>query len=153
MSATRNSVTIVGPVAPVFDLATQARFWPRWHPASKAVAGVVERPYQLGDVIQERGEFGTMQMFVTWRVVEHIRPQRVTLQSESHHARIDYSFEPQANGVLFTRVLEYDEAALLPIVPDPVRLRLLMHEQSEQGLAKMKSMIEGLIQSEAERLQ
>jgi Polyketide cyclase / dehydrase and lipid transport len=49
MTAIINTVTIKVPPKAVFDLITTARLWPQWHPATKAVGGVVERPYGLGD--------------------------------------------------------------------------------------------------------
>jgi hypothetical protein len=49
MTAVINTVTIKGPSKAVFDLITTARLWPQWHPATKAVGGVVERPYGLDD--------------------------------------------------------------------------------------------------------
>jgi hypothetical protein len=54
-SAFVNTVTINGTSKAVFDLITTARLWPQWHPATKGVGGVVERPYGLGDLIHERG--------------------------------------------------------------------------------------------------
>src|SRR5207249_3243375 len=110
--AVENQVRIVGPLAAVFDLVTTARFWPRWHPASRAVAGVIERPYQLGDVIYERVSFGNKLVNFTWRVAEHVRPQRVVLQAEIADARISYSFAAEGPAVLFTRVLHYNPAAI-----------------------------------------
>ena len=54
MTAVVNTVTINGAPKAVFDLITTARLWPQWHPATKGVGGVVERPYGLGDMIHER---------------------------------------------------------------------------------------------------
>jgi hypothetical protein len=53
MGEVTNSMVIGGTPGPVFDLATTARFWPKSHPAAKAVYGVVERPYLLNDVVRE----------------------------------------------------------------------------------------------------
>src|SRR3989304_10574616 len=69
-----NTVTIRGAPKAVFDLITTARLWPQWHPATKAVGGVVERPYGLGDLIHERGRIGDKDFETTWKVVEHRRP-------------------------------------------------------------------------------
>jgi hypothetical protein len=107
-AAVENQVRIVGPLTAVFDLVTTARFWPRWHPASRAVAGVIERPYQLGDVIFERISFRNKLVNFTWRVAEHVRPQRVVLQAENADARIDYSFAAEGPVVLFTRIQHYN---------------------------------------------
>ena len=41
------------PLAAVFDIVTTARFWPRWHPATRGVEGDVDEPARLGDKIIE----------------------------------------------------------------------------------------------------
>jgi hypothetical protein len=94
--ATVVSVTsISGSAGPVFDLITSARFWPEWHPATRSVSGVTQRPYQLGDVIHERAHFAGLEIVVTWQVAEHARPSRVVLQALTSPARIAYSLEPK----------------------------------------------------------
>ena len=92
MTTVQNTTTIAGPLLAVFDLVTSARFWPEWHAASRAVSGVTQRPYALGDVIHERGEVAGIRFEVTWKVVEHIRPSRVVLRAESPSVRIIYTF-------------------------------------------------------------
>ena len=39
MAAVVNTIKIGGPAEAVFDLVTTARFWPEWHPATRAVGG------------------------------------------------------------------------------------------------------------------
>src|SRR5262245_4134745 len=112
MATVVNSIRIAGAPEPVFDLITSARFWPRWHPASRAVGGVTERPYQQGDVIYEHVEVAGQDLQVSWKVTEHVRPTRIVLKAETASARIIYSFEARGAGVDFTRELEYDEALL-----------------------------------------
>ncbi len=58
MTTVTNAVTIAGDPAAVFDLVTSARFWPQWHPATRVVGGVTERPFGLRDRIYEAGRIG-----------------------------------------------------------------------------------------------
>jgi hypothetical protein len=76
----------------VFDLITTARLWPQWHAATKGVGGVVERLYGLGDLIHERGQIGDKEFQTTWKVVEHVRPSKIVLQSQTAPTRITYTF-------------------------------------------------------------
>lgn len=149
MATVANTVRITGPAEAVFDLVTTARFWPQWHPASQGVAGVTQRPYQLGDVVHERGEIAGIQFQVPWKVAEHTRPKRVVLQTPTPPARIIYTFEARREAIEFRREVEYDEAAFRAAVADPAALGRLMHAQSEEALRHLKELIEGLLHEEA----
>jgi hypothetical protein len=140
-----NSVAIRGPVEAVFDLATTAGLWPRWHPATKAVAGVTDRPYRLGDVISEDVEAAGLTDRITWRVVEHDRPRRVALQQDTPLARITYVFEQDGPMTQFRRELEYEAAALAGRFPDLAELERLLSAQSEVALRQFKALVEGVL--------
>jgi uncharacterized protein YndB with AHSA1/START domain len=149
MASVVNTILIAGPLEAVFDLVTQARFWPRWHPATGGVAGVLERPYQLGDVIHERGEVVGTPFSVTWTVIEHDRPARVVLDTPLPPAKIIYSFEERHAITEFQRELEYDEAAFKAKVPDPAALAKYMHTQSDEALKRLKGLVEKVLADEA----
>lgn len=147
-----NQVQIRGPATAVFDLVTSARFWPQWHHASRAVAGVTQRPYQLGDIIYEHVSFGNnnIQEF-QWRVAEHIRPVRVVLQADNKPARITYAFAAEGSGVLFTRVLEYD-AGNQPAVRRSAPAEERSAEQPQRILLRLKELVESILATEARGL-
>jgi hypothetical protein len=149
MATVVNSIRIAGAPEPVFDLVTSARFWPRWHPASRAVGGVIERPYQQGDVIYEHVEVAGQDLQVSWKVTEHVRPTRILLKAETASARIIYSFAARGAAVDFTRELEYDEALLRRTMPDLDELRRTMDTQSDEGLRRLKALVEGILRDEA----
>jgi hypothetical protein len=149
MTLVANAIRIAGPAEPVFDLVTTARFWPRWHPASRAVAGVTERPYRLGDVIHESVSLAGVDAQVSWKVVEWVRPTRVVLRAQTSSAQITYSFEGLGELVEFRRELEYDESRLRQAVPEPADLGRLMHDQSERGLRRLKELVEAILAAEA----
>ena len=148
MTAIVNTVTINGGPRAVFDLVTTARLWPRWHPASRAVGGVTERPYARGDLIHETGRVGEMDFTTTWRVVEHVRPSRVVLQSQTAPARITYTFVAGKGTVTFTRKLEYANENF----PSVKEVERIMRQQSEQALTQLKALIEEILDNEAKPL-
>jgi hypothetical protein len=148
MASVANVTSITGPAGPVFDLITSARFWPDWHPASRAVFGVTQRPYQLGDLIHERVLFAATEHIVTWRVAEHIRPSRVVLQAVASPTRITYTLEPRGTATEFRREVEYDEAQLRQALPQVGDWGRLVFAQSEEGLRRLKELIEDILREE-----
>jgi uncharacterized protein YndB with AHSA1/START domain len=142
-------VTITGAPEAVFDLITTARFWPQWHPVSRAVGGVTERPYGLGDRIHERGRIGDRDFQITWKVVEHVRPSRVVLQSERSPTRITYSFQARDGATIFTRRLEYKGENVAAATPTPDEINRLMQVQSEQAVNQLKALAEKILREEA----
>jgi uncharacterized protein YndB with AHSA1/START domain len=144
-----NTVTINGAAAPVFDLVTTARFWPQWHPASQAVEGVTQRSFQLGDFVRERGQIAGIDFLVTWKVVEHVRPNRIVLQCDRPPARITYAFREQGADTEFRRELEYDPSTFRAGIPDAEQMAELMHAQSEEALGRLKALVEKILKEEA----
>ena len=148
MASVVNTIFIAGPQEAVFDLVTQARFWPRWHPATGGVGGVTERPYLLGDVIHEHGEVAGVTFSVPWTVVEHDRPNRIVIDTPAPPAKIIYSLEERGGMTEFQRELEYDEAAFKAKVPDPAALAKYMHTQSDEALKRLKAVVENILKDE-----
>jgi len=148
MTAVVNTVTINGAPKAVFDLITTARLWPQWHPATKGVGGVVERPYGLGDLIHERGLIGDKDFETTWKVVEHVRPSKIVLQSQKAPTRITYAFTAGKGTTIFTRKLEYKAESFAAVK----ELEKVMRDQSEQGVKQLKALVEKILSDEAKPL-
>jgi hypothetical protein len=144
-----NAIAIDGPAGPVFDLATTARLWPRWHPATRAVAGVTERPYQLGDLIHEDIEVAGVAARVTWRVTEHDRPRRTVFQRDVPLTRITYTLRQNGDVTEFRREVEYEASVFRDRFPDAAELERVLHAQSETALRQLKVMVEGILRAEA----
>ena len=141
MTAVVNTITINGAPKAVFDLITTARLWPHWHPATKAVGVVVERPYGLDDLIHERGRIGDQDFNTTWKVVEHVRPSKVVLQSQKAETRITYTFTPANATTIFTRRLEYQAENFASVK----ELEKVMRDQSERGIHRLKALVEKIL--------
>jgi len=147
-TAVVNSVTINGTPKAVFDLITTARLWPQWHPATKGVGGVVERPYGLGDLIYERGQIGDKDFEATWKVVEHVRPSKIVLQSQKSPTRITYTLAAGKGTTVFTRRLEYRADTFAAVK----ELDKVMRDQSEQAVKQLKALVEKTLSDEAKPL-
>lgn len=143
-----NTIQINGPLEPVFDLVTTTRFWSQWHPATTGVGGVTERPVALGDKIRERAVIGGQTYEGNWTVVEHTRPERAALLMESGRIKITYSFQKVGQATEFKRELEFHPEDFSVSAADPNALEKLMHAQSEQGLQKLKQLVEAILQKE-----
>lgn len=106
-----NEIVIAGPREKVFDLVTQARFWPHWHPLSRGVAGVIERPYRPGDRFFEWVYAGKETIELAYEVVEHDFPRSATIRCVSPLTfNLRYTFEEADNGTRFTRTLAFADA-------------------------------------------
>lgn len=149
VSTVVTSVTIDGAPEAVFDLVTTARFWPQWHPATRAVGGVTERPFRLDDRIYEAGRIGEQNFQTSWKVVEHIRSSRIVLQSETSNTRITYTFRARDGGTAFTRELAYNLENFAAVARAPAAAEALMRSQSEQAVKQLKAMVEKILREEA----
>ena len=147
MSRVTQSILVRGPMNPVFDLVTTARYWPDWHPATLAVSGAVETPMQLGDCIHERARIGGAIAENDWAVVEYLRPSRVVLRMPGTRLgdlEIVYCFALRGDAVEFTRELEFDLANLPPNMDRRV-IEQQMENDSAEALERLKGLVERLL--------
>src|SRR5258708_18915343 len=102
MSGSQLEVVIDGPPDQVFDVVTIAGLWPQWHALSRAVAGVTERPFQLGDRIYEfiRTPAGPAEL--DYQVVECDRSRRARMQAEDGTI-VTYTFDSRGDITVFRR--------------------------------------------------
>jgi uncharacterized protein YndB with AHSA1/START domain len=149
MTSIVRTITFDGPLEPVFDLVTTARFWPRWYPTTTNVAGVTERPYQLGELIREHVESHGMEAQILWHVTDHVRHVRVVLQSEAPPLRISYSFRRDGRQTELRRELEYEPATFARVAADPAQLQRYLGGQSELALKRLQELVEGILGREA----
>src|SRR5258708_37674757 len=82
MSGSQLEVVINGPQEKVFDVVTIAGLWPQWAVLARAVAGVTERPFHLGDPIYEFVRTPIGPQGAERHITEHDRPHHAKLQAE-----------------------------------------------------------------------
>lgn len=143
MNIVINHIRICASIEDVFDLATTARYWPKWHPSTIEVGGTITRPYQLGDTIWQVARIDDRIRTGTWSVTEHSRPNRVVLQMYGGEIEVRYTFVERAGDTQVIRRLTYT-AALVDGGHDLTAFERLMHAESALGLQQLKLLIEGV---------
>jgi uncharacterized protein YndB with AHSA1/START domain len=147
MSRIANSILVHRPIAAVFDTATTARYWARWHPATRTVEGAVDHPLQLGEHVTERAHIvGPARIFV-WTCVERDAPHRLVLEAPGTPGdpRIVYTVDQRGDEVLFTRTLTYTVPLPLGGLVDTWYLAGVMKQQSVQAIINLKALLEAEI--------
>lgn len=124
------------PVEAVFDLATTAKYWPEWHPATVRVEGDVDVPARLGSRITEYVNIGGLDGSGTWTVIAYQRPRRLVLAADTAigHLEIAYSASVDADGTRFERTLTYPDLG--------EALDQIMEQQSAAAVANLKTLLE-----------
>ncbi len=147
MTTIANTVLVCRPIAALFDTATTAQYWPRWHPATLRVQGAVDHPVQQGEQITERARIAGRTGTAQWTCVERARPHRLALAAPGPPitARIVYTFDQRGNEVVFTRTLTYTVTGLLGGLIDTLILRDIMKKQSAQAMINLKAWLEAQI--------
>ena len=105
MAAFETEVVIDGQQEKVFDVVTTTGHWPHWAQLARAVAGVTERPFQLGDPIYEFCRTPTGPQEVLWHITEYDRPRHAKLVAEDG-TTITYIFTGQGDDTSYRRVFE-----------------------------------------------
>jgi hypothetical protein len=143
MAGIQNEVVIHGSREKVFNLVNMGRFWPEWLVPTRAVGGVTETTFEVGDHVYEWvcTPAGTHEL--AWTVVEVDRPRYAKLQLEGGTS-LAYTFEEHPDGTLFRRVVELgsENSKLDP----PEALRLLGDADLAQAcLQNLKPLVEGIL--------
>ena len=149
LNALHHEVIFERPIGEVFDLATTMGHWPKWHPATHAVAGQTQDPGQLGDEAEEK--MRTARVFpgqITWRVVACEPPIAwaivatkidVPLLSKAS-VRVAYALSEHARGTRFHRTFEYRLPRHLGLF-DRLYFRGKMESESVEGLRRLGELI------------
>lgn len=142
-----DSADIAAPPERVFAYVTTPANWPRWHPQSRAVSGVVDRTPQPGEKTIEDFEIAGRKGRATWVSVAVDPPRRWEFQGRGEGgggARIVYSLAPTAEGTRFERALVYRGPNLAFVIVNALELRAVMETDSAEALRRLKRTIEAL---------
>ncbi|MEU6371541.1 SRPBCC family protein [Streptomyces sp. NPDC046909] len=131
--------TINGSPEQVFDIITQARFWPQWHILTRAVTGTVQRPFLPGDEFTEFIRTAEGSRELTWRVAEYERAKHVTIELVPGPGSISYTFEQVPEGTLFRRVVNGSGSQ---------ESRTATPETEAQSVANLKALVEDVLAHE-----
>jgi hypothetical protein len=138
MASFEVEVLINGPQEKVFDVVTTTGLWPQWADLARAVAGVTERPFQLGDPIYEFCRTPTGPQSVVWHITEHDRPHHAKLEAEDG-TTITYTFIGKSDNTIYRREFELG-SVLAAQQPLPYTI-----ENSRAENAKVKALVENIL--------
>jgi uncharacterized protein YndB with AHSA1/START domain len=142
-----SSADIAAPPERVFAYVTTPANWPRWHPQSRAVSGVVDRTPQPGEKTIEDFEIAGKKGRATWVSVAVDPPRRWAFEGRGEGgggARIVYTLTPISGGTRFERDLTYRGPNLAFVVANALKLRAVMESDSAEAVRRLKAAIEAL---------
>ena len=142
-----NSVDIAAPPERVFAYATAPANWPRWHPQSRAVSGVVDRTPEPGEKTIEDFEIAGRKGRATWTSIAVDSPRRWEFAGHGEDgggAHIVYTLTPRAGATRFQRELVYRGPNLLFAVFDAFAIRAVMRSDSAAAVERLKRAVEAL---------
>ncbi len=147
VSATRivDGVDIAAQPERVFAYVTAPASWPRWHPQSRAVSGVVNRTPQPGEKTIEDFEIAGRKGRATWTSIAVDLPQRWEFEGHGEGgggAHIVYTLKPVSAGTHFERELVYRGPNLLFVLVNALEIRAVMERDSTEALRRLKRAIE-----------
>jgi len=140
-----NSIEVAAPPPRVFAYVATPANWPRWHPDSRAVRGVVDRTPGVGESVVETFEIAGRRDEATWTTVELDPPRRWRFAASSGsggHAEIAYTLTPAGDGTRFDRELAYRGPNLAFAILDRLKVRAIMNRDSSVALANIKRDLE-----------
>ena len=152
MGYVENTVLIGRVRTSVFDAATTARYWPQWHPATRAVEGAIDHPVQLGEAITEHVNIAGREGVAHWTCVEYVRPERLVLDATGAGgttARITYTFAERPGGTEFTRAMRYNFLGQPDGSPQAAARDQVMQAQSTVAMNNLKALIEAEVPAPA----
>lgn len=145
MARIMTAVEIRAPIERVFDYATTAANWPRWHPASRAVSGATDHSAAPGERITEEIETGGRRWRAVWTVVERTPPHRWVIEGVAEgggSATLTYRLAFRDGCTRFERELMYRMPNLWLAIMDLLVIRRRMAAQSAAALRALKVILE-----------
>jgi hypothetical protein len=142
-----NRIEIAAPPQRVFAYITTPANWPRWHPASRAVRGIVDRTPAVGESVVETFEIAGRGGDATWTTVELDPPRRWVITSGApggSYAHIVYALRGKDGGTFWERDLTYRGPNLLFGILNVLQIRTVMESDSAKAQANAKRQVEAM---------
>lgn len=133
--------------AEVFDFVTTPTLWSLWHPATKGVDQVPDRPLLLGETVVEHIDFWPRPIAAEWTVVDYAPGERWAIDTITPQgdARVIYRVAPNGKGTVFRRALLYSSRNLPWRWLDANLTRLALRIQSRNALINLKRVLEARV--------
>ena len=134
-------IDIAAPPPVVFAYATTPANWPAWHPASRAVSGVVDHTPLQGERVIEEIEVAGRRFQTTWTSLGGDPPRRWEFAGHAAgggRARIVYTLAPVGAGTRFERDLTYSGPNLFFALLNAVWIRGVMETDSAEAMTRLQ---------------
>lgn len=149
LARTDDHVVIDAACAAVHAYATNASRWHEWHPATRSVEPLPDRPLQLGDTVVEHIAAAGRRFTATWTVLGVQAPHLWVIATDSPQgfARITYRLTEEASidgrpRTRFHRRLECRSAAAPWRWLDRWAMRWVLGPQSRAALRGLREVVE-----------
>jgi uncharacterized protein YndB with AHSA1/START domain len=145
MTRAVSTIDIRAPIERVFDYATTAGNWPRWHPASLAVSGASDHSAAPGERITEDIGAAGRRWQALWTVREREPPARWVIDGRAGgggSATLTYRLSAANGATRFERELVYEMPNAFWSVLDRLLIRRRMAAQSAEALRRLKGILE-----------
>ena len=144
-----SAVDLAADPASVHAYVTRPMRWHEWHPATRSVDAMADRPLLRGDTLVEHISVAGRRFSAEWTVLEAVAPHLWVIATDTAQgsARIAYRITPLPladgrSGAHFHRTLECCSKPLLWRWLDPLMMRAVLAPQSRRALANLKRVIE-----------
>ena len=129
----------------VFAFVTTPALWRQWHPATRSVRDVPDRPMVKGETIVEHIAFMGRSSEARWTVLVCDAPLRweIGTDTAAGTAHIVYRVTATSTGCRFYRTLNFRSKQPLWRMLDSTLTRWILQRQSARALANLKAVLEG----------
>jgi hypothetical protein len=142
--AITSSIHIARTQNAVFDFVTTAAYWHRWHPATRSVDSLPERPLVVGETIHEHISAAWRKFDATWTVLE-CKPFHtwvIATDTAFGASRITYRVAPVEDGCEFHRTLEYRSRRWPWTALDATLTKRKIEQQSREALRNLQRVLQ-----------
>ena len=138
------TIDIERDAADVFAFVSTPALWHRWHPATRAVRGVPDRPLVAGESMLESIRAAGRSFDARWTVLACDPPARWVIATDTPRgvARITYRIRAGAGRCRFERTLEFKSKSRLWSGLDGTLTRWILVRQSARALHNLQRVLE-----------
>jgi uncharacterized protein YndB with AHSA1/START domain len=130
--------------ADVFNFVTTPAYWDQWHPATRDVRGVPERPLVEGETMVEHISAAGRKFDAVWTVLYCEAPNTWMFATETQRgaACVTYRLHERVTGCRFERTLDFRSKVQPWRALDSTLVRLMLQRQTARALKNLKRLLE-----------
>lgn len=139
-------MSINRPIHEIFEYVTTPAHWPKWHPASRSVAGAADHSLEVGEQVTEVFVTAEYRGSIVWTVIDRKSPHYWVIKGDvvgsDGGGVITYTLSADSEGTKFERELVYSSPTILFYVMNKLRIQALITVESQVALPRLKQVLE-----------